>query len=198
MPKLITNINQLDMNKVYSYADYYTWKITERLELIKGKIFTMSPAPSTEHQRVSGKIHFMFQKHFYGKKCNIFCAPFDVRFPKKPIKQDGKIYDVVQPDICVICDDEKLDERGCIGAPDLVIEILSNGNSTKELKNKYDLYEANGVQEYWIVQPYEQTVMINTLTNGKYVASKLYATDETIFSSIFPTLKLPLKKIFNK
>ena len=144
----ITNINELDLNKVYSYADYLTWKFQERLEILKGKIFKMSPASSRLHQDVSAKLFRKFDRHFEGKPCNIYYAPFDVRLVnRQKSTSDNEIISVVQPDICVICDQEKLDERGCIGAPDLIIEILSPGNHTQAMDINFDLYEENGVKE---------------------------------------------------
>lgn len=195
MSTVITHIDQLDMNKTYSYADYFSWKFIERLELIKGKIFTMSPAPSRVHQDVTLELAYILKSYFKYHTCNLYIAPFDVRFPKKEIS-DNKIYDVVQPDLCVICDNSKLDDRGCIGAPDLIIEILSPGNSKKELHDKYELYRDNGVKEYWIIHPSEQTVLIYKLVDNEYVPSRLYNGEETIGSSLFPDLDIDLKEVF--
>ncbi|WP_042344549.1 Uma2 family endonuclease, partial [Capnocytophaga canis] len=151
--KNVLNINQLDVeNGVYTYADYLLWKFEERVELLKGKIFKMSPAPSLKHQKISMNLSGLLWQFLRGKKCQLFSAPFDVRLPKKEEKGDN-IHTVVQPDLCIICDESKLDERGCIGAPDLIIEILSPGNSKKEMKNKFELYQESGVEEYWIVNP---------------------------------------------
>lgn len=195
MSTVITHIDQLDMNKTYSYADYFSWKFLERLELIKGKIFTMSPAPSRIHQKVSRNLTGIFYNKFRNQTCNFYTAPFDVRFPKKEMN-DNKIYDVVQPDLCVICDNSKLDDRGCIGAPDLIVEILSPGNSKKELHDKYELYRDHGVKEYWIIHPSEQTVLIYKLLENEYVPSRLYSGEETIGSSLFPDLDIDLKEVF--
>lgn len=195
MSEVITNIDQLDVTKIYSYADYFSWKFSERIELIKGKIFKMSPAPSRIHQTVSYKMTLILGNQFQNNPCNLYVAPFDVRFPKKEIS-DTKIYDVVQPDLCVICDKSKLDDRGCIGAPDLIIEILSPGNSKKELQDKYELYLENGVKEYWIIHPSEQTVLIYTLIDNEYKPSRLYSGEETIGSSLFPELGVDLREVF--
>lgn len=195
MATTIDNLDQLDLNKIYSYADYYGWKFSEKLELIKGKIFKMIPAPSLTHQKVSRNLSGIFYNHFLKHKCDFFSAPFDVRFPKK-CATDEKIFNVVQPDICVICDDSKLDERGCIGAPDLIVEILSPGNSKKELRDKYELYRENGVKEYWIIHPSEQTVLIYKLVNNEYVPSRLYSGEETIGSSLFEDLAVDLNEVF--
>ena len=125
----------LDLNKTYTYADYFKWKFEERVELIRGRIFKMSPAPSRIHQKLSGHLFNKLSNFLEGKKCEVYSAPFDVRIPRKS-KDDKDIITVLQPDICVVCDTSKLDARGCLGVPDIVIEILSPGNNTKELKNK--------------------------------------------------------------
>lgn len=191
----IMNINQLDFNKVYTYADYLLWRFSERVELLKGRIFQMSPAPSRKHQSVSFAITGEFYNAFKGKACSVFVAPFDVRLPQKGY-QDEQIYSVVQPDLCVICDENKLDDRGCLGAPDLIIEILSPGNSKKEMKYKFELYEEAGVREYWVVNPLDEFVLMYILENGKYKAFPPIV-DEEINSHIFPELSIHTDKIFN-
>lgn len=143
-------LSDLDINKQYSYADYLLWQFQERVELIKGKLFKMPPAPSRRHQEVSKIIDWHFTSYFRGKSCKVYNAPFDVRLPKKT-KTDQKVYTVVQPDLCIICDKSKLDKRGCIGAPDLVVEILSPGNTKKEMREKFEVYQESGVREYWLV-----------------------------------------------
>lgn len=130
----VYSLNEIDESLTYSYAHYLNWFFDERLELIKGKIFRMSPAPSRAHQKIFGKIFIAIGKFLEGNLCEVYGAPFDVRFPSKS-KEDKDIYTVLQPDICVICDKSKLDDRGCLGAPDLVVEILSPGNNKKELLN---------------------------------------------------------------
>ena len=197
MGQIITNINDLDLNGSYTYADYLLWQFSERLEIIKGKIFKMSPAPSRNHQQVSLKLTREIDKFFINLNCELYIAPFDVRLINfKKSNADNQIFTVVQPDLCIICDLSKLDERGCLGAPDLIIEILSNGNSNTDLKIKFDLYEENGVQEYWIVSPSEKTVLIYTLQNDKYIGSRPFITDTEIQSVTFPDLKFEVNKIF--
>lgn len=191
----ITDINQLDLNKTYSYADYLLWQVKEKIELFKGKILAMSPAPARYHQKIVGNIHGILFPIFKGKKCELYTAPFDVRIPKQD-KEDDKIFTVVQPDLSVICDPEKLDERGCIGAPDLVIEILSPGNSKKEMDIKFTLYEEAGVLEYWIVHPTEKVVWIYVLENGRYVTHKPFVEGEFLISKKFPDLKINTDEIF--
>ena len=146
----VFSLEDIDPTLTYSYAHYLTWLFDERVELIKGQVFKMSPAPSPYHQQISVRLAselFVFLKN---RKCKVYTAPFDVRFPKEST-EDKDIYTVLQPDICVICDLAKLDTRGCIGAPDIVVEILSPGNNKTELLNKYSVYEESGVKEYWVV-----------------------------------------------
>lgn len=189
----ITNINQLDLNGIYTYADYLLWKFEERVELFKGKIFP-NETPSPQHQKTSinivGSLFPFLKKH----KRQLFTAPFDVRLPLKNEKGD-QIHTVVQPDLCVICDENKLDERGCVGAPDLVIEILSPGNSKREMKQKFEIYEEASVSEYWIIDPSHESILVNTLENGKYRTLKP-VVDDYITSVIFPELKIHTSEIF--
>jgi Uma2 family endonuclease len=193
----ITRVEQLDFNKVYSYADYLTWKFQERFEILKGKIFSMSPAPSRMHQTASFRISGIFYNFFLSKTCTVYTAPFDVRLINhKKSTPNNEIFTVVQPDICVICDESKLDDKGCMGSPDLIIEILSPGNSKKEMNLKFDLYEENGVKEYWIVEPFQKSVLIYILQNEKYVGLKPFTEDEKIKSVIFPELIFDVNDIF--
>ena len=180
----------------YSYADYLTWTMDEMVELIKGRIFKMNAAPKRIHQKISGFLFYKLFGHLIGKTCEVYEAPFDVRLPVKS-KKNEDIFTVVQPDICVICDKRKLDEAGCIGAPDLIVEILSKGNNKKELQNKYEVYEESGVHEYWIIHPDEQTLLIYTLTKGKYVPSKLFTTGDIVSSKIINGFTLNLEDVFN-
>ena len=131
-----------------------------------------------------------------GKKCEVFSAPFDVRLPQKSEK-GNQIHTVVQPDLCIVCDESKLDERGCLGAPDLIIEILSAGNSRKEMKNKFEIYQESGVCEYWIVNPQHENIMIYILEGEKYKSvSQTPIIDDYIISKKFPTLKIHTNDIF--
>ncbi|SNS36097.1 Endonuclease, Uma2 family (restriction endonuclease fold) [Belliella buryatensis] len=179
----------------YTYADYLTWKMDEMVELIKGKIFKQAAAPRVNHQRLSLKISTELYSILKGKKCEVFAAPFDVRLPVKSKKHED-IDTVVQPDICVVCDPDKLDELGCVGAPDLIVEILSPGNNRKELQNKYEVYEESGVKEYWVIHPNECTLLIYNLINGKYQASKLFTHGDVVKSDAVEGFQLDLSEIF--
>lgn len=177
----------LDYGKVYTYADYMQWRFKERIEIIKGKVFKMSPAPARSHQTTSREIGRIFVNFFHKKKCKVYIAPFDVRLvdKKKNSTKDEDITTVFQPDLCVVCDESKLDKRGCIGAPDFIIEILSPGNSKKELKNKYELFEENGVKEYWLVDYVEKVIYRYILKGDIYIGLKPLIEEETATSHIF-------------
>jgi Uma2 family endonuclease len=189
-------IREPDMSQSYTYADYLRWTIEERFELIKGKVFRMSPAPTATHQRVSLRVSSELYHYLEGKNCEVFSAPFDVRLIRKS-KRDEDITTVVQPDLCVICDSSKVDERGCLGAPDIVVEILSPGNNRKELKNKYEVYEESGVKEYWIIHPQEKTFMKYVLNNlGTYEPSRLLTMGDKVTTGILPGFELDLDEVF--
>ncbi len=200
--KRITDFSQLDLNAAYTYGDYLLWQFSERVELIKGSIFKMSPAPNRKHQQISLNLSVLLYQSIKncGQKCKIYTAPFDVRLLKSAKKTANKdIFTVVQPDMCIVCDPEKLDEQGCIGAPDLIVEILSKGNSKKEMKIKYELYEENGVREYWVIFPYEEVLQQFVLNeNGKYELHQIYSEDEKVQSVIFPNLEINLELIFEE
>jgi Uma2 family endonuclease len=194
---IVTKFSDLDLTKQYTYADYLLWQFSERVELIRGFINKMSPAPSKTHQVISRKLTRYIDRYFEHKPCGFFVAPFDVRLiSNKNSKNNHQITTVVQPDLCVICDLDKLDERGCLGAPDLVIEILSPGNSKNELGEKFRLYEENQVKEYWLVEPFEKTIFIYSLQNDKFIGLKPCIEGEEIASPLFPELNFEIEKIF--
>lgn len=194
--KSITNINQLDFSKYYTYTDYLTWKFSERVELIKGKVLRMSPAPSMKHQAVVGNIFGEMHAYFKGKKCKVFVAPFDVRLPVSV--QEGKTDTVVLPDVTVVCNPKLLEKQGCNGVPDLVIEVLSPGNTKKEMRDKFSLYEESGIQEYWLVHPADESLIKFSLSEeGKYIGSSFYTLDDTVVTPILPGFVLKLEEVFN-
>jgi len=187
---VVTDIQNLDVDKKYRYSDYLTWNFKERVELIKGKIFKMSPAPNRRHQEISTFLHGELYLNLKKSQCHLFAAPFDV---KLDLKDDTT---VVQPDICVICDESKLKDFGCEGAPDLIIEILSPGNSSKEMKDKFFLYEENEVKEYWMVNPEEKSILIYFLENGKFRGSKPFVPGETATSNVIKSFSIELSEAF--
>lgn len=197
--KNIDEVNEpsVSYDKEYTYADYLTWGYDEMVELIKGKIYKMSPAPSSTHQIVCGNLYILLGPYLKGKKCKVFIAPYDIILPIAYKKRE-KATTVVQPDICVVCDPTLIEERGCFGVPDWVIEILSPSTSKKDINNKYEVYEEAGVKEYWVVMPKEQLVEIFVLTNGKYQRKGTYVFEDEISSTILPELIIPLPEIFEK
>lgn len=193
----ITDLSQLDLNGTYSYADYIKWQFEERVELLRGKISPMSPTPSIKHQEIASNLHYRFRVNFEHRDCKVYFSPIDVRLynRKKSRKASQEIYTVVQPDLCVVCDQSKLDKQGCNGAPELVVEILSPGNTRREMQDKFDLYQEAGVQEYWLVQPLEKVVLVYTL-NEKEQYIGLRPATENIVSPYFPDLKMTIDEVF--
>jgi len=192
-------VEEPDPSISYTYADYLQWNFRERLELIRGHIFKMSPAPAPKHQQVAAVLTAEIFHFLKKKKCKVYPAPFDVRLPVKNRKKDNEVTTVVQPDICVICDETKIDERGCCGAPDLVIEILSPGNSSHEVNTKFALYEEAGVKEYWLINPVEENLVVFILNNeGKFSGTKMYAGGDVLYSSAITGFKIKVSEIFSK
>jgi len=197
----------LDPKQRYSYADYLTWLDEKRRELFDGFISFMSPAPVAEHADISLNITTEINNHLKKCKCGckIFYAPFDVRLPKNGEKEHKDIFTVVQPDICVICDLSKIDKRGCLGAPDMIVEILSPSTAKKDYSIKYNLYERAGVKEYWIVSPEAKYVEIFLLQeDGKYAEGIIYEEKDypeeknLIPVGILPGLEIDFNDIFRK
>ncbi|MCW5910280.1 MAG: Uma2 family endonuclease [Cyclobacteriaceae bacterium] len=191
-------VNEPDLSGTYSYADYLTWRWEEMVELIDGKIFKMSPAPTSAHQKVSMELSRQISSYLLGKKCQVFAAPFDVRLPEaNKSKKDREITTVVQPDLCVICDAGKVDEKGCLGAPDWIIEILSKNTSGRDLRQKFDVYEKAGVGEYWVVHPSEQTLLVYVLKNGEYTGTrKPFVKGDKVRPVTLPELEIDLDLVF--
>ena len=191
----------LDLNQRYTYADYLTWLDDKARELIHGIIQKMSPAPRLGHARVSFNIswHLGAVVKKNKGKCEVFTAPFDVRLPKQGETADDKIDTVVQPDICVVCDLSKLDDRGCCGAPDMIVEILSPSTIKKDVFDKFALYEEFGVTEYWIVHPMDKAISVFLLQeNGKYDEGTTYELEGKIPVNIFNNYLIDLNDIFKK
>ncbi|MEM9821548.1 MAG: Uma2 family endonuclease [Bacteroidota bacterium] len=197
---MITSIDQLDFSKKYTYADYLTWQFDEMVELIHGKIVRISPAPNRRHQEISTNLHGPVWSHLRNQPCQMFHAPFDVRLPLPEAQQTpDKVNTVVQPDLCVICDTTKLDQRGCNGAPDWIIEILSESTAHKDLNEKFDLYEHAGVREYWIVHPNDQTVLVYLPNEqGQYQLrrQKPFSKEEKISVGSFEGFEIDLGEVF--
>lgn len=196
---MITSIDQLDVNKKYSYADYLTWKFDEYVELLRGKLSRMA-APTSNHQRLAGRMNTLWDNFLENSPCKVFIAPFDVRLlDHKKSTADKDIYTVVQPDVCVICDKLKIDSKGCVGSPDLIVEILSPSTKKKDIEDKFELYEYNGVKEYWIVSVEDETILIFDLDDtGNYQFRKIYGdTESDIHSKIIEGFSFKLERLFS-
>jgi len=182
----------------FTYGDYMNWPEDERWELIDGYAYNMSPAPSRRHQQIS--VELIKQIGFYldDKPCSVYHAPFDVRLPEADEK-DEDVKTVVQPDIVVVCDENKLDDKGCRGAPDLIIEIVSPATAPKDMKIKLSLYEKHGVKEYWVVHPIDNVVLVFKLGKNKmYGKPEVYTEEDKMKTAILEGLEIDLGKVFQE
>lgn len=189
-------IPEKSRNDKYTYKDYLNWSSDRTWEIMDGIPYDMSPAPTRKHQQILGELFAAIHTYLKDKTCEVYIAPFDVRLSLNGEK-DEDIINVVQPDISIICDKSKLDERGCKGSPDLTIEVISPATLKKDLKDKFHLYEKTGVKEYWIVYPDEKTIVTYTLNeNGKYGRPEVYSDEDIIKVGIFDSLEINLNNIF--
>ncbi|MGF1643550.1 MAG: Uma2 family endonuclease [Thiotrichales bacterium] len=176
----------LDPKQRYTYKDYAQWPEEERYELLEGEAIAMV-APTTQHQRIVGELFAQIHTHLRDKPCEAFVAPFDIRLPKPGVADDD-IATVLQPDISVICDPGKIDAKGCRGAPDWVIEVLSPSTASKDLIRKLRLYAAFGVREYWAVHPADRLVYVWELKPDQHLYEH-YRVVETVGE--LPSVTLP-------
>lgn len=183
-----------DLNKTYTYTDYLSWPDEERWEIIEGRAYpwngdalNMAEAPIPRHQRVLFQLARLLGNYLEGKPCEVYPAPLDVILTETT---------VVQPDISVICDSSKINSKGCEGAPDLIVEILSPTTAKKDLSQKFNLYEKSGVKEYWIVHPHEMTLFVYQLKRGKLQLAGQYAGEDEVTPRLFPELIIDLKVVF--
>ena len=186
----------------FTYRDYVSWPDDERWELIDGAAYDMCAAPSRRHQELSAVITKYFLPYFEGKPCRFYYAPFDVVLPDTDTDDWRDSVNVVQPDLLVVCDQSKLTDQGCLGAPDLTVEIISPYTSKKDIREKFDLYERKGVREYWVVFPGERAVRVFRRTDAdRFDEGQVYdlagprPSSEAV-SAIFPGLRIPLAELF--
>ncbi|OLN31161.1 Uma2 family endonuclease [Desulfosporosinus metallidurans] len=180
----------------YSYADYLTWPEGERWEIIDG-IAYMQATPSPIHQEISMGLSAQFHHYLSGKPCKVYPAPFSVRFPKDNDKKNEDIKKVFEPDISIVCDKAKIDSKGCNGAPDLIVEIMSPSSVKMDRFTKFNSYEKAGVKEYWIVEPEGKLVSVFVLqADQRYGRPEVYSEEDKINVSIFPDLIVDLEPVF--
>lgn len=182
-------MNAVRAEVYYTYQDYLTWPDNPRYELIDGIPYMMS-GPSPEHQEVLGELHAKFHALLKGKPCKVFISPLDVRLNENRFDDT-----VVQPDLFVVCDQNKITKRGCEGAPDLIIEILSPSSGRMDNLIKFKRYKRAEVREYWIVNPETRIVQAYILSGDTYIAS-LYDSTEKIPVHVLPGCEIDLSDVF--
>ena len=186
----------LPMEKRYTLADALAWNEQERIELIYGDPVMMAPSPTRFHQEISGELFGQLRDYLKGKNCKVYHAPFTVR----PFERDGDypedVDTVVQPDITVVCDPSKLDNTGCKGAPDLVMEILSPSTQRHDKLTKFNLYQRAGVREYWIVDTDSKSVQVFVLENDHYIAKDLGAIGDKLKVNVLDDCFIDLTEVF--
>lgn len=181
--------------KYYTYDDYLNWDENERIELIDGEP-VMQASPSRRHQEVSGEIFRQIANYLEGKKCKVYAAPFAVRLFEKDGDQPGPLDTVFEPDITVVCDQSKLDDHGCKGAPDMVAEILSPSTARYDMVAKLNQYQRAGVKEYWIVSPESKTVQVFILTDGLFRVHDAYTAADIAKLNVLDGCFIELSRVF--
>jgi len=180
----------------FTFADYCRWPEEERWELIDGVAWDMSPAPSLEHQAISTRLVYLFHGYFREGRCQVFAAPVDVVLAPTDAAAE-EIDTVVQPDLAVVCDEEKLRGSHVRGAPELVVEIISPSTARKDAGIKRERYARAGVEEYWIVHPHDHVLHRYVLMEGRYPAPDVFGPEDGHFSSThFPELSVDLVELF--
>ncbi len=181
-----------DESKKQSHQDWLNWE--GRWELIHGKAYHMTPAPSADHQFVVGELFFALRRFFGDKGCEVFVSPFDVFLGQKASDDDAE--HIVQPDISVICDKRQISQKGCLGAPQLVIEVLSPATALKDFNEKFQLYEQSGVNEYWIADPLNRLVHVHAWADGYYTRRGTFGEGDKCKSMMFEGLTCDLHSVF--
>ncbi len=181
----------------YTFADYLTWDEDDHIELIYGYPYMMS-SPSTEHQLVSGELFAQLHAYLADKKCRVIAAPYAVRLFEEVSDRPEDVNTVVEPDLVVICDPSKMDRRGCKGAPDLVIEILSPSSRRHDRIVKLDLYQRAGVREYWVVNPEDRTVQVMLLKDSYLLPVEDYGREDMAKVNILEDCTIDLSKVFSE
>lgn len=172
--------------KKYTWNDYLTWPDEERWEVIDGVAYDMSPSPTPRHQIITGNFYRILGNKLEGKQCRPFIAPLDIYLDD---------YNFVQPDVLVICDEKKIKDR-IYGAPDLVIEVLSQPTSLKDKREKRALYERFGVKEYVIVYPEDMFIERYSLHKGRFKEPDIFGSNEVLNLSSLEGIEIRLWEVF--
>ena len=180
----------------YTWADLMDWEGDDRYELIDGIPYLMSPSPMDSHQQAVGDIYRQISNYLLRKQCKVFISPFDVYLFAKKSDDLKKEKTVVQPDVFVVCDPEKMDRRGCKGAPDLAIEVLSPSSQRHDRLTKFNLYEQAGVKEYWIVEPEYKSIQVFVLEDGRYRAVSMAGPEDTLKVNVLDDCVIDLSTVF--
>lgn len=183
-------------NKLYTYADYISYSENERVEIVDGHIYAMSPAPSRIHQEIIMELSTIINNHIKINKelCKVYSAPFDVFLFDEETLENCR--NIVQPDISVICDKNKLTDKGCVGAPDFIVEVISPYNPSSDYVRKLSLYEHYKVKEYWIVNPINNTIFVYRLDGTMHYASpEAYTFKDKVKVGIYKNLEIDFSQI---
>ncbi|MBF0255668.1 MAG: Uma2 family endonuclease [Gammaproteobacteria bacterium] len=173
----------------FSWQDYQGWPDDERWELIDGQAYAMAPAPSTRHQRVAARLYARLERAVDGKGCQPFIAPVDLRLSD---------FDVVQPDVLLVCDPDQIHDSHIEGPPALVVEVLSPATATRDLRQKKALYQRFGVAFYLVIHPLEQYAQLFRLSaSGQYDTGQIIGTDESLELELGGGLQIPLWEVFD-
>jgi Uma2 family endonuclease len=182
---------EIQEESCYTYKDYLKTDEGYRAEIVDGSLYVATP-PTRYHQGIGRNLLVKLALFLEGKPYKVYPAPFGVRpFPKKDLSDDTYF----EPDITVICDTSKLDARGCTGAPEMIVEILSPSNPQHDMLVKFRKYLQAGVQEYWIVDPDAKTVHVCLLEDNQYRVS-VYNETQTVAVSVLPGCVIELKSVF--
>ncbi|MCI8807099.1 MAG: Uma2 family endonuclease [Oscillospiraceae bacterium] len=180
----------------YTFADCLTWREDERIEIIDGEPVMMAPPPSSEHQEISMELSAQLHAYLRGKRCKVYAAPFAVRLFEKDGDRPDDVDTMVEPDISVVCDPNKIDRHGCKGAPDMVVEILSPSTQRHDRFTKFSLYQRAGVKEYWIVDPESKAAQSFVLEDGRYSVKEYGTTGDKMRVSVLEDCVIDLSEVF--
>jgi len=181
----------------YTFNDLLGWEENELFEIINGELFLMA-TPSTTHQMISGEIFRQIANYLAGKKCKVISAPFSVRLFEQDDDTPEDVDTVVEPDISIICDMDKLDTHGCKGAPDMVVEILSPSSLRHDRLVKLNLYQKAKVREYWIIDPENKAVQV-FLHDGDFLRIfEEYEAKDVAKVNVLDGCFIELNKVFPK